>query len=108
MSHSINKIYMDHNSTTPVDPRVVEAMLPYFSNIFGNADVIVPLFKGDKVPFSYISFDQNKQIGINMLMVRYYNAIMYNSSVLSISRKNGLLFNYAGHPTTHSGWFREL
>ncbi|MBC7808058.1 MAG: IscS subfamily cysteine desulfurase [Akkermansiaceae bacterium] len=30
-------VYMDNNSTTRTDPRVVEAMLPYFSEDFGNA-----------------------------------------------------------------------
>ncbi len=30
-------IFMDYHSTTPVDPRVVEEMLPYFTEDFGNA-----------------------------------------------------------------------
>ena len=31
------RVYADHGATTPVDPRVVAAMVPYFSEEFGNA-----------------------------------------------------------------------
>lgn len=34
---SVYPIYFDYNATTPCDPQVVEAMLPFFSEHFGNA-----------------------------------------------------------------------
>src|SRR6476660_4386328 len=33
----MKRVYLDYNATTPVEPRVLEAMLPYFSGEFGNA-----------------------------------------------------------------------
>jgi cysteine desulfurase len=34
------KVYLDHSATTPADPRVVEAMLPYLTEKFGNASSV--------------------------------------------------------------------
>lgn len=38
------KIYLDYNSTTPVDPRALEEMLPFFTEKFGNASSISHAF----------------------------------------------------------------
>ena len=36
----MNRVYLDYNATTPVEPHVLDAMLPYFSADFGNASSI--------------------------------------------------------------------
>src|SRR5271154_5455179 len=37
---AMNRVYLDFNATTPVDPAVLDAMLPYFSANFANASSI--------------------------------------------------------------------
>ena len=36
----MRRVYFDHSATTPADPRVVEAMLPYLSELYGNASSV--------------------------------------------------------------------
>lgn len=38
MNISESRIYLDHSATTPVDPRVVQAMAPYWEASFGNSE----------------------------------------------------------------------
>lgn len=37
------QVYLDHNATTPVDPQVLEAMLPYYRQKYGNASTLYAL-----------------------------------------------------------------
>ncbi len=38
------RVYLDHHATTPMDPRVLKAMLPYFTEHFGNAGSVGHIF----------------------------------------------------------------
>lgn len=37
---ALRRVYLDHSATTPADPRVVEAMLPFLTEKFGNASSV--------------------------------------------------------------------
>src|SRR5213079_763274 len=39
-NETMRKVYLDHSATTPADPRVVAAMLPFLTEKFGNASSV--------------------------------------------------------------------
>src|SRR2546421_4831561 len=39
-SNRMNRVYLDHNASTPVHPEVLAEMLPYFAEVFGNPSSI--------------------------------------------------------------------
>lgn len=45
----MEQIYLDHNATTPVEPEVVEAILPYLKDNFGNASSVHSFGRDSKV-----------------------------------------------------------
>ncbi|MBJ94281.1 MAG: hypothetical protein CMP23_07345 [Rickettsiales bacterium] len=47
-SAAMSRIYLDHNATTPVDPDVLEAVLPYYRGEWGNASSIHWAGRGPK------------------------------------------------------------
>ena len=36
-------VYLDHSASTPVDARVIETMLPYFSEVYVETGAVVPV-----------------------------------------------------------------
>ena len=46
---AVSVVYMDHNATTPMDPLVLEAMLPYFRESYGNPSSPYELARGTRL-----------------------------------------------------------
>jgi len=74
INKNIKKIYLDYAATTPVDERVVEAMLPYFSEKFGNTMSIHSLGQEAK-----LALEKSRET-IADLMKAKPNEIIFTSS----------------------------
>lgn len=71
---SLPDIYLDNNATTKVDPEVVEAMIPYFTEQFGNPSSLHSF--GNKVGFALKN--ARKQIQ-NLLGAEFESEIVFTS-----------------------------
>lgn len=60
-------VYMDHTATTPVSPEVMQAMMPYFSEIFGN-------------PSSVYSYSRKSRAAIDKARSQVANALNADTS----------------------------
>jgi cysteine desulfurase len=49
MPNHLQRIYLDYSATTPADPAVIEAMLPYFAQMYGNASSIHAFGRESKI-----------------------------------------------------------
>jgi len=63
METNAHRIYLDNSATTPVDPGVVDAMLPYFTASFGNASSIHAFGRETKIPLEESREKIGKAIG---------------------------------------------
>lgn len=73
MSNSRPSIYMDHSATTPVRAEVMEAMLPYFSQMYGNPSSIHGVGRSANVALSRARRTIAERIGARE------NEILFNS-----------------------------
>ena len=102
------KIYLDNNATTIVDPHVRDAMLPFYSEVYGNPNSL-HVFGTEVHPYMKIAFDHlyegigahnNDDIIINSCATEGSNTVIkgiYYSQILQGSKK-GIITTEVEHP----------
>lgn len=94
-------IYFDHNATTPIDGRVLDAMLPYLKTFYGNAS---SLYRQGRVVRSAI---ENAREQVASLVCASPSQIIFTSggtesnnlALASIASRSGLAISAVEHPS---------
>ena len=68
--------YFDHSATTPVDKRVLQAMIPYFSDNYGNPSSIYSLGKSNKEIINHMI--QFKELLFTVTIIFYLSKLLLN------------------------------
>lgn len=83
-------VYMDHTATTPVSPEVMQAMTPYFSDVFGN-------------PSSVYSFSRKSRAAIDKARSQVANALNADTSEIFFTGSGTEADNWALKGTLEKG-----
>ena len=83
-------VYMDHTATTPVSPEVLQAMTPYFSDVFGN-------------PSSVYSFSRKSRAALEKARSQVANALNADSSEIFFTGSGTEADNWALKGTLEKG-----
>ena len=101
---TLRPIYLDHHATTPVDPQVLQAMLPFFTDSFGNAGSI-----NHKYGWEAADAVDRARSQVAKLLGCHSKAIVFTSgatesnnlaikgTMLSASKRRHLIVNAAEH-----------
>jgi cysteine desulfurase len=100
----MDRIYLDHNATTPVDPRVLEAMLPVLREGFGNASSLHWFGQQARAALDQARADVARLIGANPAEIVFTssgteadNMALRGAAALAREPRRGILYSAIEH-----------
>lgn len=94
-------IYLDHNATTPIDPRVLEAMLPYLKSFYGNASGLYRLGRLSRTAIDTARHQVAELVGVtaNQVIFTSGGTEANNLALASLAPEAGLAVSAIEHPS---------
>jgi cysteine desulfurase len=94
-------IYLDHNATTPIDPRVLEAMLPYLKSFYGNASGLYRLGRLSRTAIDTARHQVAELVGVaaNQVIFTSGGTEANNLALANLEPEAGLAVSAIEHPS---------